>query len=50
MPLVKGPKARTKDGIAKNIRTESRVKPHKQAVAIALNIANKPKKKSGRKK
>lgn len=48
MPLVKGPKARTKAGIAKNIRTESIAKPHKQAVAIAMSLANKPKKMSKR--
>jgi len=46
MPLVKGPKARTKAGIAKNIRTESVTKPHKQVVAIALSIAKKPTKKA----
>jgi len=49
MPLVKGPKAKTKAGIAKNIRTEARVRPEKQAVAIAMRLANKPKRshKSG---
>jgi hypothetical protein len=45
MPLVKGPKARTKAGISKNIRTESVTKPHKQAVAIALSISDRSKKK-----
>jgi hypothetical protein len=44
MPLVKGPKARTKKGIAKNIRTESISKPHDQAVAISMRLAGKPKK------
>ena len=44
MPLVKGPRARTKVGIAKNIKTESSTRPHKQAVAIALNLAKKPRK------
>lgn len=41
MPLVKGPKARTKAGISKNISIESKTKPHKQAVAIALSVAKK---------
>jgi len=45
MPLVKGPKARTKAGIAKNIRAESVSKPHKQAVAIAMSLAKKGTKK-----
>jgi len=44
MPLVKGPAAKTKKGIAKNIRTESKTRPHKQAIAIALSLANKNKK------
>ncbi len=44
MPLVKGPRAATKKGIAKNIRTESKVKPHAQAVAIALSIKDREKK------
>jgi hypothetical protein len=38
MPLVKG---KSKEAIAKNIRTESKTKPQKQAVAIALNTARK---------
>jgi hypothetical protein len=51
MPLVKGPKATTKEGISENIRREMKAKkPQKQAVAIALSQARKagakiPKKK-----
>lgn len=41
MPLVKGPKARTQAGISTNIKTESKVKPRKQAIAIALKLAGK---------
>lgn len=51
MPLRKGSKARSKKGIAHNIRTEikSGRKP-KQAVAIAMRLAGKPKpKKKGKK-
>ncbi len=44
MPLVKGPKARTKAGIAQNIKTESLSKPRKQSIAIALSLAGKSKK------
>lgn len=46
MPLVKGPKARTKVGIAKNIKAESKTKSHKQAIAIALSLAGRSKKRS----
>jgi len=48
MPLLKGKKAKTKEGIAANIRTEMHaVKPQKQAIAIAMSQAkkSKPKKK-----
>jgi len=39
MPLIKGCSRRA---ISENIRTESRAgRPHKQAVAIALSIADK---------
>jgi hypothetical protein len=51
MPLRKGSKVRSKKGISKNISTlvhEGR-KP-KQAVAIAMRLAGKPKKKKGGKK
>jgi galactose-1-phosphate uridylyltransferase len=50
MPLVKGPKAATKKGIAKNIRTESKTRPHKQAIAIALSLANKDRKHVSRRR
>lgn len=52
MPLVKGSKAKTKEGISENIRREVHAgKPQKQAVAIALSEARQagakiPKKKS----
>ncbi len=46
MPLVKGKKAKTKKGISKNIRAEVKAgKPVKQAVAIAMSLAKKRKKK-----
>lgn len=52
MPLRKGNKARSKKGISKNISTlvhEGR-KP-KQAVAIAMRLAGKPKpRKKGKRK
>jgi hypothetical protein len=45
MPLLGGKKARTKAGIASNIRTEMKAgKPQAQAVAIAMRKAGKPKK------
>lgn len=56
MPLVKGPKAKTKVGISENIKIEMHAgKKQKQAVAIALSEARRagakiPKKKSARKK
>ena len=51
MPLLKGKKAKTKKGIAKNIRTEIKAgKPQKQAVAIAFSVAGKSKKKKAKKK
>ncbi len=50
MPLIKGKKAKTKEGISENIRIEMAAgKPQKQAVAIALSLA-RGKKKSTRKK
>jgi hypothetical protein len=47
MPLIK---SASKSAIGKNIKTEEKTKPQKQAVAIALNVARKagasiPKKK-----
>ena len=46
MPLVKGPKAKTKKGISENIRKEVKSgKDVKQAAAIAYSIARKSKKK-----
>ena len=46
MPLVKGPRARRMPAIKKNIKTEIKAgKPKKQAVAIAMSLAGKSKKK-----
>ena len=46
MPLKKGKAAKSKKGIAANIRAERRAgKPQEQAVAIAMRLAGKPKKK-----
>jgi hypothetical protein len=43
MPLKKGS---SKKAISSNIRTEMNAgKPHKQAIAIAMNVAGKSKKK-----
>lgn len=47
MPLIKGKKAATKEGISENIRIEMAAgKSQKQAVAIALDLVRK----TGRKK
>ena len=40
MPLLKG-----KENIGKNIKTEEKNHPRKQAIAIALNVAGKSKNK-----
>lgn len=46
MPLKKGKKAKSKKGIASNIRTEIKHgKKPKQAVAIAMRLAGKKRKK-----
>lgn len=46
MPLLKGSKAKSKKGISKNISTEVHAgKPQKKAVAIAMSLAKKSKKK-----
>jgi hypothetical protein len=45
MPLIKGPRAATKKGIARNIKVESLSKPKKQSIAIALSLAGKSKRK-----
>ena len=42
MPLVKGAKAKTKEGISENIRIEMHAgKSQKQAIAIALSEARR---------
>ena len=46
MPLLKGAKARSKKGIASNIRTEMHSgKKQSQAIAIAFSKAGKSRKK-----
>lgn len=46
MPLRKGKRAKSRAGIAANIRTELKHgKPRRQAVAIAMRLAGKPRKK-----
>lgn len=50
MPLVKGKKAKTKEGFSENIRREREAgKPEKQAVAIAYSEARTSKKKNKKK-
>lgn len=51
MPLVKGKKARSKEGFSENIKKEMEAgKPQKQAVAIAYSEARRSKKSKGKKK
>jgi len=46
MPLVKGPKAKTREGFSENVRREKEAgKPTKQAVAIAYSEARGGKKR-----
>ncbi len=46
MPLVKGKKAKTKKGFSTNVKREMEAgKPQKQAVAIAMSVAGKSKRK-----
>ncbi len=46
MPLVKGKKAKTKEGFSSNVKKEMEAgKPQKQAVAIAMSVAGKSKNK-----
>ena len=50
MPLVKGKKAKTKEGISENISRERHAgKPEDQAIAIAMSEAGKSKRKPKRK-
>ena len=46
MPLLKGS---SQNVIGKNIKGEMKSKPRKQAIAIALNVAGKSKKKKNEK-
>lgn len=50
MPLVKGAKAKTRQGFGENIKREMKAgKPQKQAVAIAYSEAKEKKKPTKRK-
>lgn len=50
MPLVKGPKAKTRKGFSENVKREIEAgKPQKQAVAIAYSEARGSKKKKVKK-
>jgi len=42
MPLHRG---KSKEAVSANVREEMKTHPKKQAVAIALSVAGKPKKK-----
>lgn len=51
MPLKKGKAAKSKKGISSNIRTEMHHgKPQKQAIAIAMRLAKKPKPRGKKKR
>ena len=51
MPLIKGAKAKTKAGKAKNMETlKTEGKPRKQQIAIMLSKAGESKRKKGKKK
>ena len=46
MPLIKGRKAKSKKGVSENIRREVKSgKPQKQAIAIAMSLAGKSRKR-----
>lgn len=46
MPLIKGRKAKSRKGVSENIRREVEAgKPQKQAIAIAMSLAGKSRKK-----
>lgn len=46
MPLLKGSKARSRKGISRNIRAEmTSGRKQSQAVAIAMRLAGKPRKR-----
>lgn len=46
MPLVKGKKAKTRKGFSENVKREMEAgKPQKQAVAIAMSVAGKSRRK-----
>lgn len=51
MPLIKGSKAKTREGFSENIKTEMHAgKPQKQAIAIAYSEARRSGAKTSKKK
>ena len=49
MPLIKGRKAKSRKGVSENIRREVKSgKPQKQAIAIAMSLAGKSRKRKQR--